>query len=252
VNSLENVLMPVQAPGLQVLGQTPALRSFSPAGDTGATEYVEADWSSSEDETGAGESESDKAAFDYRKYRYRSREPRPRSSRDAKSQKQPRQHLVRVVTREHDMVSCWSVGAPKSPSNNEVERKTSFGEEARAMEDPELRRLAAILGEFYGLPAALGGAWRLKNPTINAITIDDASWERRERKGNLGMPPTFWVRGGRVYDYQGDRGTVAEFEEDLLVRQVEDDSACRQRRQKQGLLPFPFLALPAKPPKEPS
>lgn len=44
----------------------------------------------------------------------------------------------------------------------------------------------------------------------------------------------FWLRGNRVYDFHGDRGTVADFEADLLTREVEDDATCRSRRQSLG------------------
>lgn len=43
-------------------------------------------------------------------------------------------------------------------------------------------------------------------------------------------PPMFWLRGNRVYDFHGDRGSVVEFESDLLTREVEDDAVCRSRR----------------------
>ena len=46
----------------------------------------------------------------------------------------------------------------------------------------------------------------------------------------------FWLRGNRVYDFHGDRGTVADFEADLLTREVEDDATCRSRRQSLGQL----------------
>ena len=44
----------------------------------------------------------------------------------------------------------------------------------------------------------------------------------------------FWLRGNRVNDFHGDRGTVADFEADLLTREVEDDATCRSRRQSLG------------------
>ncbi|CAE8712976.1 unnamed protein product, partial [Polarella glacialis] len=62
----------------------------------------------------------------------------------------------------------------------------------------------------------------------------------------LEEPPMLWIRGGRVYDFHGDRGTVAEFEHDFMTREVEDDAVCRLRRREQGLMPFPFVALPLK------
>ena len=61
--------------------------------------------------------------------------------------------------------------------------------------------------------------------------VTEEAWKLKERESPLEEPPMFWLRGNRVYDFHGDRGTVAEFESDLLSREVEDDAACRSRRQ---------------------
>jgi hypothetical protein len=80
----------------------------------------------------------------------------------------------------------------------------------------------------------------------NRVAVEGSAWSKRKRESQLEEPPVMFVRGGRVYDFHGDRGTLAEFEHDLLTRQVEDDVVCRTRRMKQGLMPFPFVALPLK------
>ena len=110
--------------------------------------------------------------------------------------------------------------------------------------DEELQRVASVLIQFYGL---CHKAVKFKGSVPNVLIVSQEAWRCRERRDSQAEePPVLWIRGGRVYDFHGDRGTVAEFENDLLVRQVEDDAICRQRRQKQGLMPFPFAALPIK------
>lgn len=105
--------------------------------------------------------------------------------------------------------------------------------------------MAEALTKFYGLPGVVEDPAKYRRGPVNVVTVDDASWARRSKQETqLLAAPMLFVRGGRVYDFRGDRGTVAEFEHDLLVRHVEDDDICRQRRRKQGLLPFPFAGLP--------
>ena len=99
--------------------------------------------------------------------------------------------------------------------------------------------MSRALVEFYGLRSP--EAVRLRSDVVNLVTVTPEAWAERQRPGRLLEPPQLWVRGQRVYDFHGDRGTVADFESDLLERQVEDDAICRTRRQKQQLLPFPFL-----------
>ena len=55
--------------------------------------------------------------------------------------------------------------------------------------------------------------------------VTQEAWKVKERPSQLDEPPMFWLRGGRVYDFHGDRGTVSEFENDLLIREVEDCTA---------------------------
>jgi len=117
-------------------------------------------------------------------------------------------------------------------------------EEGQQQEEDQLRRLADALVKFYGLPGA--GAVRLKPNTANLVFVDERAWAERQRRGQLDEPPMMWIRGGRVYDFHGDRGTLEEVEHDLLVRQVEDDPGIRDRRRAQGLMPFPFVAVPLK------
>ena len=101
-----------------------------------------------------------------------------------------------------------------------------------------LQCVQRALVSFYGLcPTAV----RLRGDVLNAVQVTPEGWALRQRASRLSEPPCFWVRGDRVYDFHGDRGTVKDFEHDLLERQVEDDQICRSRRQKQQLLPFPFL-----------
>lgn len=124
-------------------------------------------------------------------------------------------------------------------------------------ETDQLGRVASALTAFYGLPCCdLGGenlyngchgSVRRKPGFANVVIVAEEAWRHKNRESNLTTPPWIWVRGGRVYDFHGDRGTVDEFEHDLLHRQVEDDATVRNRRRDQGLAPWPLLPLPLKP-----
>ncbi|CAK0859853.1 unnamed protein product [Prorocentrum cordatum] len=119
-------------------------------------------------------------------------------------------------------------------------------EEGQREEEEELRRLAEALVKFYGLSGGASRATRLRPNVANLVLVDERAWAERQRRGQLDEPPMMWIRGGRVYDFHGDRGTLEEFEHDMLVRQVEDDPGIRDRRREQGLMPFPFVAVPLK------
>lgn len=119
-------------------------------------------------------------------------------------------------------------------------------EEGQQEEEDQLRRLMDALVKFYGLPGGAGRAARLRPNTANLVFVDERAWAERQRRGQLDEPPMMWIRGGRVYDFHGDRGTLEEFEHDLLVRQVEEGPGIRDRRREQGLMPFPFVAVPLK------
>jgi len=115
-------------------------------------------------------------------------------------------------------------------------------------ESAQLQRVATALARFYGLP---GGAAKGVKPRVlapNAVVVDEEAWRRKTRESQMEDPPTMWVRGGRIYDHHGDRGTLDEFEQDFLERQVEDDFTTRNRRREQGLAPFPHLPLPLRRP----
>lgn len=112
------------------------------------------------------------------------------------------------------------------------------------VEIADARRVAEVVYQFYGLPKAVDDSITVKS---NIVIVADGSWIARQRIETMyEVPPVLWTRGGRVYDFHGDRGTVQEFESDFLVRGVEDDSVCRNRRREQGLQPCPFAALPLK------
>lgn len=91
--------------------------------------------------------------------------------------------------------------------------------------------------------------WNLRGPGLNVwqtglpqgsqisarlFEVTEEAWRLKERESQLDEPPMFWLRGNRVYDFHGDRGSVADFEADLLTREVEDDATCRSRRQSLG------------------
>mmetsp|Transcript_110786 Transcript_110786/g.213382 ORF Transcript_110786/g.213382 Transcript_110786/m.213382 type:complete len:576 (-) Transcript_110786:139-1866(-) len=245
--------------GLSVSGQAAAfciqaVSSETPTTDGGVSDLKVEDWTSSEEEGGAGE-ESDTAPFYYRDYRYQrnqvNQEPpqRGRSSVDG-----PRRRARRVFAQPRDessdsgYSSPWSDHGELSPRWRDLDAAMTCGtsrsstpccEEEGA--DDELCRVAEALVKFYGLPGGMERAVRLK---YNAVIVNNEAWARRHRESNLEVAPTIWVRGGRTYDFHGDRGTIDEFEHDLLGRQVEDDSVCRGRRREQGLMPFPFVAVP--------
>ncbi|CAJ1382976.1 unnamed protein product [Effrenium voratum] len=231
---------------LQVSGHAPA----NPCA-VESPPWEEEDWTSSERET---EAESDTEAFYYRQYRYREVMSQRAPAPDVRPKK-----LRRGATRgpsgpnleEEEMVSAWPMGWEPGPwpvSSGRGLLQTQWDAEPDERREVDLlQRVAEALSQFYGLGE---GGVRLPSDVVNVVVVTEEAWKHKQRESQLEEPPVLWVRGGRVYDFHGDRGTVAEFENDLLSRQVEDDAICRQRRQKQGLLPFPFLALPQKEKEE--
>lgn len=253
-----------------------------PGADGGVSDLRVEDWTSDEEDaeedrcrgilglplraiaaqaTTATSADEEDAAFDYREYRYnRSREararaapPEPHARRRAERARRAFAAQPRDESSDSGCSSPWGHRLDVSPRYSEAVSSTGGRGNTRSHpstpccydeEPPEedVSRIAQVLAKFYGLPGDWEQAVRLR---YNAAVVTDHAWKaRRRRDSQVQNPPMVWLRGGRVYDFKGDRGTLAEFEQDLLVRQVEDDAACRQRRKEQGLLPFPFVALP--------
>ena len=204
----------------------------------------EEDWSASE----AAGSEVD---FDYRQYRYREvlarRAEAPESGVRRKVRRGNRSAANAEVVSDDDAVNAWPLHSDNQPETCVVAPCGRLLADENNLDvpcDEELQKVAGVLVQFYGLHH---DAIRFKGAVPNVLFVSKSAWACRQRRDSQAEePPVLWIRGGRVYDFHGDRGTVAEFEHDLLVRQVEDDAICRQRRQKQGLMPFPFAALPLK------
>jgi len=196
---------------------------------------------SDEDTTDHGSDKED--TLDYRAYRYQRGQEVPRKPSSFGLALHRRVQAARVA--QERPASCgtgcsspWSCGS-SSPVHGPLAARercvTPRMPEERT--DVMLLRVAQIVSQFYGLSEGV----TCKN---NAVTICGVAWAGRSQGAPTHDPPTFWLRGGRVYDFHGDRGTVAEFEDDLLIRGVEDDVVCRSRRKTQGLMPFPFVPLP--------
>eukprot|EP00401_Gymnodinium_catenatum_P014203 CAMPEP_0117584596 /NCGR_PEP_ID=MMETSP0784-20121206/67689_1 /TAXON_ID=39447 /ORGANISM="" /LENGTH=510 /DNA_ID=CAMNT_0005385473 /DNA_START=54 /DNA_END=1583 /DNA_ORIENTATION=- len=253
--------------GLAISGQAATVTSHQVAAaeDVGTAASpgdgkIEA-WTSSEDEGADDASDGEGEEFYYRKYRFqdsqaralppepsRRRLPRrapvaarpPSSLRDDDASDTEGPSPWRVFHEEREPWASQSAGGAVSSRS-----PTPFGEEELGR-DEQLRRAAEVLVRFYGLPGGTDQAVRFKHSAVNVVMVEEEAWEKRQRPSQLEMPPMLWIRGNRVYDFHGDRGTLAEFEHDLLTRQVEDDATCRTRRREQGLMPFPFVALPLK------
>ena len=201
----------------------------------------EEDWSASE----AADSEAD---FDYRQYRYRevlSRKEVQESAVRRRVRRGNRSNHAETIS-DDDGVNAWPLQPGSQPEIciSLCGRLLADGQDSMDIPCEELQRVSDALIQFYGLGQE---AVKFKAAIPNVLSVSEEAWRCRERSNSLvEEPPVLWIRGGRVYDFHGDRGTVAEFENDLLVRRVEDDAICRQRRQKQGLMPFPFAALPLK------
>lgn len=192
-------------------------------------------------------------ALNYRKYRYAETQ-QPVRHKAAQEQPFRRRQTRRVIPREatfldsdDENASPWGPGKqllpPASHGWLQSSPSSSSTHKEEKSEDEELKRVGEVLIQFYGLPGGMK-ALRFSTHVTNMVAVEEAPWEQKERSSQLEEAPMLWLRGGRVYDFHGDRGTVAEFENDLLVRMVEDDNICRQRRREQGLQPFPFVALP--------
>lgn len=250
--------------------QVSGLAASSPQPDSEAGEpYEEEEWTASEED---GEAED----YCYRRYRYRELQ-QARQAIGPERQEQPperrRQKLRRGPAKgaaggpsvdsdeEMGVNMPWPGTAsgtgtasclPSRSSSRLLGYDSDGGGsgastprcEAERPDEELLHRVADVLVQFYRLPGGRDHAIRFRNNIVNVVVVEESAWARRKRVSQLEEPPMLWVRGGRVYDFHGDRGTVEEFEHDLLTRQVEDDPVCRQRRQRQGLLPYPFVALP--------
>lgn len=259
---------PLPLQGLEVSGLAAPVCSQSVPETAGNCDAL-ADWSSSDEEDCATEAEAgDNFAFDYRDYRYqryqevRARAAPPEQQRRGLRIRRPA-HVGSKVRGDSSDSSCsvpWVRGDFSPPrwipdgavpsASSRASALPSRGPTPCCEEEPfcdelyqELCQVGEVIVKFYGLFGGIARSLRLKN---NTVAVQDEAWAGRQRESQLTDPPIFWVRGGRVYDFHGDRGTVAEFSQDLLERQVEDDAICRQRRQKQGLMPFPFVAAPLK------
>lgn len=274
-----NVMLSLGGLGLQVSGQAALVVVQAPtvagaetldANVNGGSEVkleVLEDLISSDEESHAEDIDAD---FDYREYRYeRCQEAKARAA-PPEPQRRGGKPRRAFMPKNNDHLgeddydgdfSPWidnqtqalqgQFGAASLPSGmQQIEvplsrSSTPFCEDESGN---EVRRVGDVLFKFYGLPDTMDRSVRFR---YNAAIITDEAWAKKTRQSQIEEPPMMWVRGGRVYDFHGDRGTVAEFSNDLLGRQVEDDAICRQRRRDQGLLPFPFLALPIKRNEDP-
>lgn len=262
---------PAPLNGLQVGGlavqAAPMAVSEIPTLDAEAVQELLEHWSS-ESETGGSEHESDEAdssgeVFDCRKFRYQrtkdasAKAGAPAAKRRTRQPETPsRRSRVGSGSPARGCTSPW-VADPPSPRWGGIDpllgrAESRLGEcKNEPIEIDGAFRVADILCKFYGFPGSVADAVSVK---CNVITINEAAWTGRQRQEtSYGDPPMFWVRGDRaatgglrVYDFRGDRGTVQEFENDFIVRRVEDDSTIRMRRRDQGMLCMPFLPLPVR------
>lgn len=212
----------------------------------------EVDWSDSEPAFAEAEDCGDASAFNYRRYRFREVLAKARREKEKlEAQGKRGRKLATKAPRDGGLESATDGYSPWSFRHDAV----SFRDEPPIDDDrpdaDQVKKLAEILVTFYGLPGGVELAIRFRNDVVNLVTILEEAWNQKTRPSPLEEPPLLWVRGGRVYDFHGDRGTLAEFEYDLLTRQVEDDAVSRNRRRDQGLQPFPFLPIPPKQAEEP-
>lgn len=243
--------------GLSIMGQPMVngsgltIATFEdPTEDEGDREPIYLPWSESEDEGLQTVSDTE---WDYREYRYRmpgkevpdaavlqpnrgrSVPRRPRPERKEEEDKGNSSDLDSPWTRRRIVSTAWGLG---------TEREDSPPGDVDGDMDPEMLRVCKAVAQFYGLPDQ-----ELKtNFNVlygNCLSVDDEAWGQRARSGDQPMEvPYLWIRGGRVYDFHGDRGTVDEVENDFLVRQIDYDENCRLRRKEQGLMPYPFVPIP--------
>jgi len=218
--------------GLQVSGQAAALLSLGPSVTDCATVDTDAEvWSASSDDG------SDEAKSYYRNFRWAQK--RLKTPQEEQSRRRPRAANLWSISTESDVdVQPWGVHDPCILHH-------SSPKSAIPAETPsdEIVRVSTIVSKFYGLQDSSSVV--LRN---NLVTVEKNAWDQRTKwpRSMFQQPPIFWVRGGRVYDCKNDRGTLDEFDNDFLIRQIEDDTICRSRRHEQGLQPFPFLPLPMK------
>jgi len=245
---------------LQVSGQSAA--SAPPDLEEAPPPWEEGEWTSSDqdekDDPDANLNDGEAEHWDYRRYRYKELEkvrkaPEPqkrrvrRPARPGGGQPEASDDGDFSPWRERVSANVPVRHQPSRPCSRMLAEDSDSSTPRCEEEFPDedlLRRVADALFQFYRLPGDREQSIRTKH--VNAVMVTDAAWAGRKRDSHCEEPPMMWIRGGRVYDFHGDRGTVAEFEFDLLTRQVEDDAVCRLRRREQGLMPFPFAAFPLK------
>mmetsp|Transcript_76894 Transcript_76894/g.135465 ORF Transcript_76894/g.135465 Transcript_76894/m.135465 type:complete len:519 (-) Transcript_76894:57-1613(-) len=254
---------------LQVSGQSAASAPVGLEYDA-PPPWEEGEWTSSEqdgeDDPDASLNDSEAEHFHYRRYRYKELEKVRKAPPEQVKRSRPRRPAPRAgghmpSDEERDM-SPWlerisanvpALHQPSRPRSRIMADDSDSGGSTPRCEDERpdedlLRRVGDVLVQFYGLKGDREECVRTKHSIgiVNLVFITEAAWANRKRESQFEEPPMMWIRGGRVYDFHGDRGTIAEFEHDLLTRQVEDDAVCRLRRREQGLMPFPFVAIPLK------
>lgn len=265
--------------GLQVGGlavqAAPSGAGDTPTLDAEALQELLEHWSSGSETDGSDRedngADSTGEVFDCRKFRYQRTKDATVKAAAGYGAAQAKRRAVRNATAAPETPSrqgrrgesptrgCTTGWEPDPPSPRwgEVDplhgrAESRLGEcSSEPIEIEGAFRVADILWKFYGLPGSVADAVSVK---CNVIAIHEAAWLDPQRKhSSYGEPPMLWVRGDRtatgglrVYDFKGDRGTIQEFENDFLVRGVEDDSTIRMRRRDQGMLCMPFLPLPVR------
>lgn len=219
------------------------------ADDEGEREPIYLPWSDDEDHDNGQEAVSD-TEFDYREFRYRmpgkaipeTGAEKPTKGRAA-SRRPRAERKEEDYESDHDIKSPWTrkVARQAWGPGTEVEESP---ERSDSEMDAEMLRVCKAVSQFYGLPDKDCKS-NFNVMYGNCCAVDVEAWEQRTRHNEEAKePPYLWLRGGRVYDFQGDRGTVDEVENDLLVCEDLNDENCRLRRREAGLMPYPFVPIP--------
>jgi len=176
--------------------------------------------------------------FHYKKYRYEQKEPivKPRNERVRVKKEDP--HAADARAEYGSLIECWDfLPLPVHSLREKAGRVPAGGSETAKKNSlpKDIKQVGEVLRHAYNAdPKDI--VW-----SLNAVSImpDGVASDKPDTRSRSICPKTLWLRGGRVYDYFGDLGTISEF-----ISEPTPWQTLRSRRRDLGLQPFPFLPQP--------
>lgn len=211
----------------EVYGRSPSVTSCSVRGDSVGSTLSDL-------------SDCVSPTFHYKKYRYEETETvekRPRHDRPRPPvKKEDTSHAADGRSEHISVIQSWDL----LPVHTRFlrEKADNIGPTGMCTKNRlprDIEQVGEVLRRAYDADAK-DIAW-----SLNTVSImpDGVPSDKPDTRTRASCPKTLWLRGGRVYDYFGDLGTIAEFISESTPWQT-----LRSRRRDLGLQPFPFLPQP--------